>query len=151
VNTPINNLDLTKQPPHSPRKRLGGFVIAMRAVDKCRASLAGTLGAYHFDSRLDRFLFDFKGITVGQFQDAVQEAENYEGVGEWLRTHGTEKTTTEIKAWSDEMEASSPMKNPERREQFIENCHHVGLNPEMNTAFDWLEADDRTSFVRKSA
>jgi hypothetical protein len=48
------------------------------------------------------------------------------------------------------MEAGSPMKNPERRAHFIENCSKLGLNPEMNTTFDWLEADDRASFRRKS-
>ena len=42
------------------------------------------------------------------------------------------------------------MKNPERRAHFMENCSKLGLNPEMNTTFDWLEADDRVSFRRKS-
>ena len=40
MNTPIITRDLTKQAPHSPRDRIGGFAIASRAVDKCRASLA---------------------------------------------------------------------------------------------------------------
>lgn len=30
-------------------------------------------------------------------------------------------------------------------------CSELGLNPQMNTTFDWLEADDRESFRRKSA
>ena len=48
------------------------------------------------------------------------------------------------------MEAGNPMKNSERRDRFIQNCHRLGLNPEMNSTFDWLEADDRDSFSRKS-
>jgi hypothetical protein len=44
MNTPIVARDLTKEAPHSPRERIAGFAIASRAVDKCRASLAGTLG-----------------------------------------------------------------------------------------------------------
>ena len=28
-------------------------------------------------------------------------------------------------------------------------CSRLGLNPEMNTTFDWLEADDCESFRRK--
>lgn len=44
MNAPIPDLDLSKQAPFSPRKRLAGFVIANRAVDKCRAALAGTPG-----------------------------------------------------------------------------------------------------------
>jgi hypothetical protein len=95
-------------------------------------------------------LFSFKGINGEQFKAAVQAAKNYEDVGTWLQANGTTKTPVEIKTWSDEMEADSPMKNPERRAHFIENCSKVGLNPETNTTFDWLEADDRASFRRKS-
>jgi hypothetical protein len=144
--TPITPRDLGKQAPHSPRLRIAGFVIAARAVDKCRASLAGTLGEYHYDCPLDNMLFSFKGITSAQFTTAVKAAKNYEDVGAWLLHNGTPKTPAEIKTWSDGVEASSPMKNPERRGFFIENCHKIGLNPEMNSTFDWLEADDRHTF-----
>jgi len=151
MNTPIIPRDLSKQAPHSPRERIAGFVIASRAVDKCRASLAGTLGEYHYDCPLDNMLFSFKGINGEQFQTAVQASKNYEDVGVWLQANGKPKTPAEIKTWSDEMEAGSPMKNPERRPHFVESCSKLMLNPETNTTFDWLEADDRISFIRKSA
>jgi hypothetical protein len=146
MNTPIITRDLAKQAPHSPRERLAGFVIARRAVDKCRASLAGTLGEYHYDCPLDNVLFDFKGITGEQFKTAVQASTSYEEVGDWLQANGTAKTPAEIKTWSDATEAASPMKNPDKRSSFIESCSHLCLNPQMNTTFDWLEADDRESF-----
>jgi hypothetical protein len=150
MNTSIIDRDLRKQAPHSPRDRIAGFAIASRTLDKCRASLAGTLGEYHYDCPLDNLLFSFKGINAGQFKAAAQAAKNYEDIGAWLQANGTAKTPAEIKTWSDEMEASSPMKNPEKRSHFIENCSRLGLNPQMNTTFDWLEADDRASFRRKS-
>jgi hypothetical protein len=150
MNTPIIARDLTKQAPHSPRERIAGFAIASRAVDKCRASLAGTLGEYHYDCPLDNLLFSFKGITGEQFKAAVQASQNYEDVGAWLQANGTTRTPVEIKTWSDEMEADSLMKNPEKRACFIESCSRLVLNPETNTTFDWLEADDRASFRRKS-
>jgi hypothetical protein len=151
MSTPIITEDLAKKAPHSPRQRIGGFVIASRAVDKCRATLAGTPGEYHYDCPLDNMLFSFKGITGAQFRTAVQNSKNYEEVGAWLLANGASKSTAEIKTWSDEMEASSPMKNPERRAHFVENCAKLGLNPDLNTTFDWLEADDRASFSAKSA
>jgi len=150
MTTTITARDLTKQAPHSPRERIAGFAIASRAVDKCRASLAGTLGEYHYDCPLDNLLFTFKGINGEQFKTAVQAAKNYEDVGIWLQANGTAKTPVEIKAWSDEMEAGSLMKNPEKRDYFMESCSRLGLNPQMNTTFDLLEADDRESFRRKS-
>jgi hypothetical protein len=151
MNTPIIARDLTKQAPHSPRDRNHGFVIANRAVDKCRAHLAGTPGEYHYDCPLDNMLFTFKGITGEEFKTAVQSSKNYEEVGAWLQAHGTAKTAAEIKTWSDEIEAGSPMKNPERRAKFIENCAKIGIDPAKSTTFDWLEADDRATFNPKSA
>jgi hypothetical protein len=150
MNTPLTARNLTKQAPHSPRERIAGFAIASRAIDKCRASLAGTLGEYHYDCPMDNMLFSFKGINAEQFKAAVQASKNDEDVGAWLQANGTTKTPVEIKAWSDEMEAGSLIKNPEKRAAFIENCSRLGLNPQMNTTFDWLEADDRETFRRKS-
>jgi hypothetical protein len=143
---PVHPRNLSKQAPHSPRERLAGFVIARRTIDKCRASLAGTLGQYHYDCPLDNDLFNFKGITSEQFKAAVQTSKDDEQIGIWLHANGTLKTAEEIKTWSDEMEAGSLYKNPDKRDYFIESCHKLGLNPQMNSTFDWLEADDRESF-----
>jgi len=148
MNTTITARDLTKQAPHSPRDRLAGFAIARRTIDKCRASETGTLGEFHYDCPLDNQLFSFKGIDGAQFKTAVQAAKNDEDVGAWLLANGTVKTAAEIKAWSDEMDAGSMMKNPEKRAYFIAACSKLGLNPETNTTFDWLDADDRESFRR---
>jgi Domain of unknown function (DUF5069) len=151
MSTPIIDRDLTKQAPHSPRERIAGFAIASRTVDKCRSSIAGKLGEYHYDCPLDNMLFSFKGVNGGQFKTAVQAAKNYEDVGVWLQANGTAKTPVEIKAWSDEVEADSMMKNPEKRAFFIGECKKLGLNPEKSSTFDWLEADDRASFKSKAA
>jgi hypothetical protein len=148
MNTPIIDRNLAKEAPHSPRERIAGFAIASRAVDRCRASLAGTSGEYHYDCPLDNMLFRFKGISGEQFKTAVQTSKNYEDIGAWLEANGTVRTPVEIKIWSDEMETGSPMKNPERRVHFMESCAKLLLNPETNSTFDWLEADDRASFRR---
>ena len=150
MSTPIVDRDLNKQVPHSPRHRIAGFAIASRTVDKCRASLAGMLGEYHYDCPLDKTLFAFKGITGDQFKAAVQAASTYEEVGAWLQANGTMKTPAEIKTWSDAVEADSLMKNPEKRAYFVESCSRLGLNPQMNSTFDWLEADDRETARRMS-
>ena len=146
MNTPIVNLNLSEQAPHSPRERIGGFAIACRAVDKCRASLAGKLGEYHYDCPLDNQLFSFKDITSEQFTAAVKAAKNYDEIGTWLLANGTAKTGPEIEDWSDDQEGDSMMNNPEKRAYFVEACEKLGLNPDKTTTFDWLEADDRFSF-----
>jgi len=146
MNTPILDRNLTIEAPHSPRARIAEFAIADRATDKCRASIAGTLGEYHYDCPLDNMLFSFKGITGEQFKSAVQAAKNYEDIGVWLLANGTKKTPAEIKAWSDGVEAGSMMNDPEKRGFFIEECKKLGLDAETSSTFDWLEADDRASF-----
>ena len=151
MNTPILDRNLTIEAPHSPRARIAGFAIADRATDKCRASITGKLGEYHFDCPLDNVLFSFKGITGAQFKTAVQAAKNYEDVGAWLLANGTKKTPAEIKTWSDAMEAGSMMNTPEKRAFFTEECNKLGLDPETSSTFDWLEADDRASFKSHAA
>jgi starvation-inducible DNA-binding protein len=146
MKTRFASSDLTLQAPHSPRDRIGGFAIASRTVDKCRAELAGKLGEYHYDCPLDNVLFTFKGITGAQFKTAVQDSKTYDDIGIWLLANGTPKTPAEIKAWSDEVEAGSPMKDAEKRDSFINRCSKLGIVPETSTTFDWLEADDRASF-----
>ena len=40
--------DLRQHYPRSPREKLGGYVIAARSVDKCRAFLLGINGEYNY-------------------------------------------------------------------------------------------------------
>ncbi len=55
--------DLTRQPPRSPRMRLGGYVLLPRIIDKGRAALAGKLGEYHYAGKgMDRHFFNFLGL-----------------------------------------------------------------------------------------
>ncbi len=151
MQTPIVTRDLSKEAPHSPRVRFGGFGVLARTTDKCRASMAGTAGEYHYDCPLDNQLFRFKGVTAEQFQEVVASAKDYEEVANWLASTGTRKTPYEINAWSDRMEGAKvlnmpEMNDPERRERFIANCHKLGLHPELTTLFGWLEEDDAASF-----
>jgi hypothetical protein len=151
MNTPIENRDLTQQAPHSPRDRYGGFAVLGRTVDKCRASIAGTLGEYHYDCPLDNQLFAFKNITGDQFKMAVLSGRNYEGIADWLESNGTPKAPAEIEAWSAKVEAAklkdlAVKLGPDRLLAMVRSCLNLGLNFETVTIFEWLEADDEASF-----
>jgi len=54
--------DLTKQPPRSPRVRLGGYAILPRMLDKGRATLVGKNGEYHYACPNDQHFLRFVGI-----------------------------------------------------------------------------------------
>jgi len=138
--------DLTNEPPRSPRVRIRDYVILARAIDKCRAELAGHAGEYHFDCPLDRTLFAFKGVTGEDFRKQVKQGHSDEDLGIWLDEQGLAKTPEEIQAWSDSMEGYCLYNNLEKRESFVLECNRLGLNPAKTTMFEWLEADDRVSF-----
>jgi len=151
MSTPIENRDLTIEAPHSPYDRYGDFAIIGRTIDKCRASIAGKLGEYHYDCPLDNMLFSFKGINGAEFKKVVSSARTYEDVADWLQSAGTRKSPDEIEDWSQHVEEIRlrdlpSAQDPEHRREFQESCDKLGLDFGTVTLFDWLDADDEATF-----
>jgi Domain of unknown function (DUF5069) len=147
----VTGKDLTREPPRSPRIRVGGYAILGRTIDKCRALVAGNIGEYHFDCPLDRTLFEFKGLRGEDFRAQFEEGASDEEMVEWLNRIGEKKTPSEIKRWSEKVEASSLYDDLEKHEFFIEQTRKLGLDPGKTTTFDWLEVDDRISHAEQAA
>ena len=61
---PLAAPDLAKQPPRSPRVRLGGYAVLPRILDKGRATIAGKAGEYKFGCPLDQRFLQFVGIKA---------------------------------------------------------------------------------------
>jgi len=148
MNDQAKGRDLTKEAPRSPRTRVGGYAILGRTYDKCGALLWGNIGDYHFDCPLDNMLFGFKGVTGDDFKAEVEKGASDEAMAKWLDTHGEKKTPEEVKAWSDEIEATNPYNNPEKREWFEEQVKPHGLDASKTSLFDWLEVDDKASYAK---
>jgi hypothetical protein len=138
--------DLTKQPPRSPRNRLGGYALMARMIDKGRADLQGKVGEYHYACPLDQMLFDFKGVKADEVKNLLDSGATDEQVVAWFSSHGTPKKTDEIKAWSDGVEGYRPYDDPEKKDWFTGECAKVGLKAETSTLAEYLEADDSASF-----
>src|SRR5437867_1864832 len=122
--------DLTREAPRSPRIRVGGYAILGRTIDKCRALVAGNIGEYHFDCPLDRTLLGFKGVKGEDFRAQIEQGVSDEEMVEWLNRIGEKKTPSEIKRWSEKVEASSLHDDLEKREFFVEETKKLGLDPE---------------------
>ncbi len=138
--------DLSQQPPRSPRVRIRNFAILARALDKCRATVAGTVGEYHFNCPLDQQLFTFKGITAQHFQERISEGATDDEMALWFFNNGFEFTAEDVAKWSQTMEESMPYDDPETREWFAGECEPLGLDPQRTSLFDYLEADDAATF-----
>jgi hypothetical protein len=139
--------DLTKEPPRSPRIRLGGFAILARSVDKCRALLDGKIGEYDFDCELDRRLFEWKGITGDDLKKLVAEGHSDNEIIEWIKKNGVAKSDAEIAAWSCSMDVFAYEGDQEGIEWLQKQFKRLGL-PNASTLFDYLDADDKASFKK---
>lgn len=93
--------DLTKEYPRSPRETLAGYVIAARMLDKCRATLAGTAGEYHYDCKLDNVFLSFAGISSEEFKTFVATGATDAEVAAWIEQHSNVKDRSEIIAWNN--------------------------------------------------
>jgi hypothetical protein len=94
--------NLSKDYPRSPRETLGGYVIAARTLDKCRATLAGTAGEYHFDCPLDNFFFAFAQISADDFKNFVATGASDEEVAKWIEGKAKPRPRIEIIKWNNE-------------------------------------------------
>jgi hypothetical protein len=140
--------DLTKEPPRSPKTRVGGYAILGRTIDKCRALLWGNIGEYHFDCPLDNMLFGFKGIKGDDFKAFVETGASDEEIARWVDQNGQRKNGEEKRQWAEEVTKSNPYENPEKRDWYVEQLQPLGLDPKSTPLFDWLEADDKASYQK---
>jgi len=92
--------DLTRVAPRSARAPLGPYrVIAARAVDKCRAELAGRAGAYHYNCPLDRAFFEFTGIDAAEFKLFVATGASDEEVVGWIAEKSRVHDSRRVALW----------------------------------------------------
>src|SRR5215467_15749963 len=97
-----NGPDLTKQPPRSPRVRLGGYVILPRCLDKGRATINGKNGEYHYACPLDQHFLEFAGVDPEAMKKELAAGKGDGEILEWIEKNAKHKRTElEIAGWSD--------------------------------------------------
>ena len=96
--------DLRKGYPRSPREKLGGYVIAARCVDKCRAFLLGMNGEYNYwPCSLASQWFSFTGITPEQLKDIISTGAADEEITTWIISRSKIKNADDILKWNNAM------------------------------------------------
>jgi len=113
--------DLTKTFPRSPHAMIGGYVLAGRALDKCRASLVGTAGEYHFDCPLDNMFLGFAGIKGSDLRDFVATGADDAAVSKWVEEHATKRPRIEIIKWNNGMRYKRISELPDGLQEFMED------------------------------
>lgn len=134
-------LDLSKEFPRSPRATLGGYVVAGRTLDKCRADLAGTKGEYHFDCPLDNFFFDFTGIPADAFKSVVATGADDDEIAAWIQEHSKVQDEKEIIQWNNDMRGKRVSEMPIELQQFLEGYIPQYI-PEGKIVYVWFDVYD---------
>jgi len=143
--------DLTKQPPRSPRVRLGGYALLPRCLDKGRATVAGKNGEYHYACPLDQQFLEFAGIDPEALKKEIAAGKGDGEILEWIKANAKHKRTpSEIYSWSIWQEQRAP-DNPDSRE-YLNGLHKAAAPNRSDLAswFDVLDVDDYVSFGGKA-
>jgi hypothetical protein len=91
-----------KEWPRSPRETLAGYVLAARAVDKCRAVLVGTEGEFHSNCPLDQIWLKFAEIDYAAFRAFVATGATDDAIAAWIGKHAKRRPRAEIIAWNNQ-------------------------------------------------
>jgi hypothetical protein len=144
--------DLTQRPPRSPRSRLGGYSLLPRALDKGRATLAGTNGEYHFNCPVDQRFLSFVGIDPKKLLAELKKGKGDGDILTWIQASAKHKRPPwEIEQWSDHMDRRGPDSDAETMEFFAEYVAKLTKTREdIKTWADVLELDDFVSFGGKA-
>jgi len=123
--------DLNKSFPHSPHAMLAGYILAKRALDKCRAELAGTIGEYHFDCPLDNMFFGFAGLKGADLKEFVATGADDAAVAKWIEHHATKRPRIEIIKWNNDLRYKRISEAPDQLQEFMEDYIPKNVPPEV--------------------
>ncbi len=133
--------DLTRDFPRSPRETLGGYVLAARMLDKCRAVINETNGEYHFNCPLDRIILDFTGIDAEELRAYVATGASDQEVGEWIKTHSKVQDRTEIVKWNNKLRDTRLSDLPENLQVYMEDYIDQYV-PKGKVVYHWFDVYD---------
>jgi len=134
--------DLRKGYPRSPREKLGGYVIAARCVDKCRAFLLGMNGEYNYwPCSLASQWFSFTGITPDQFKKVVATGASDEGIAEWIVSHSQVKNMDDVLKWNNKQRDMRLSEMSLEAQQFLEE-YIPKVVPKDRPVYVWFDVYD---------
>jgi uncharacterized protein DUF5069 len=138
-------LDLTKQPPRSPREKLAGIYFLPRTIDKMRALLpGGNIGSYKIDGMSTRVLSTI-GISAEDLQAEVARAASDDEVAAWVRKRSDASKHEEANRITAQRSIDDVA--PENRER-IKQMYPGYEKITSGLFFDIIDADDAEMFAR---
>jgi hypothetical protein len=130
-----------KEFPRSPRTTLGGYVLAARAVDKCRAVLVDWQGEYHSNCPLDQRWLKFAEIDYDDFRSVVASGATDEEIEQWVGEHAKKRARAEIVAWNNKERDLRLSDLPPELQEYMENYIQRYV-PRNRVVYHWFDAYD---------
>lgn len=142
-------VDLQRRAPRSPYNTdVYGMVQLARLIDKGRAFIGNTLGAYFYaeDSGIDRMTLSFLGVSAKDFTEALKTLSTDADVETWLKENYP-KSEAEIKAFNKKMTQMGP-ETERHKAMMAKMLKKLDADPtSINTWFAMMDLDDEKTFA----
>ena len=130
-----------KEFPRSPRETLGGYVLAARALDKCRAVLVGWQGEYHSNCPLDQRWLKFAEINYDAYRAFVATGATDDEVAVWIGEHAKKRSRADFVIWNNrERDLRLSDLSPELQE-YMEDYIAASV-PRHRVVYHWFDVYD---------
>lgn len=130
-----------KEFPRSPRETLAGYVLAARAVDKCRAVLAGWQGEYHSNCPLDQMWLKFAEINYAEFRAFVGSGATDDEIATWVEKHAKTRPRPEIIAWNNKLRDQRLSEMSSEMQEYMEDYIKEFI-PRNRVVYHWFDVYD---------
>ncbi len=130
-----------KEFPRSPRTTLGGYVLAARALDKCRAVLVDCQGEYHSNCPLDQRWLKFAEIDYHDFRSIVASGATDDEIAEWIEKNAKKRSRAEIVVWNNKERDLRLSDLPPELQEYMETYIQRYV-PRNRVVYHWFDAYD---------
>ncbi len=117
-------------------------------LDKCRATIAGTAGEYHYACPLDQQFLTFVGIDPTLLREEVARGGTDSEILSWIQRNATNtRQPWEISEWSRYQNERQPASDPETSGFFYSTLASISTTrTDIHSWADLLDLDDHCSF-----
>lgn len=130
-----------KEFPRSPRETLGGYVLAARALDKCRSALVGLDGEYHSNCPVDKIWLGFAEIDYDAFCEFVATGATDDEVAEWITKNAKQRPCQEIIVWNNKQRDLRISDLPVDTQVYMEDYIKQFI-PRNRVVYHWFDVYD---------
>ena len=130
-----------KEFPRSPRAMLAGYVLAARAVDKCRAVLVGWEGEFHSNCPVDQIWLKFAEIDYNAFRSFVATGATDDEIAAWIGKHAKKRPRIKVIAWNNEQRDLRLSELSPELQEYMEDYIQKFV-PRNRVVYHWFDVYD---------